>query len=367
MPDILYLVNSISSTSIPIEIGNAINQHTDSNVTIGAFFESAGMTLDPDIQKMDLPTEFFGGSGNFDLKAYRRLWSHLNNHDYDIIHTHHNFTGAVGRIIGKLRDTPVINTEHNDLAHFSLPQRMVNAATFGFPKVNVYNSHCTQSSLGPVERWLSSRGEVIYNGIDIDRVAASHDYPLPVELPEGILVTNVGVMTEQKNQTAILKAAKKIKGEPEAESVHFLIAGSGPLEDKLRKKAVRLGVNDIVTFTGYLPRREHIYSLFHQSDIFLVPSVYEGFCVAAVEAMACKLPVIASDIEVLHEVIGDDGIYVPNRDVQRLAEKIVQTIPEIDTESMGKRRDALHHRAVTRFPLKRTAVAYHELYLDACN
>jgi glycosyltransferase involved in cell wall biosynthesis len=171
-------------------------------------------------------------------------------------------------------------------------------------------------------------------------------------------------MTEQKNQRAILSAAREVKERPA--DVHFVIAGSGPLESELRAAATRLGVDDVVTFTGYLPRREHVYGLLHRSDVFLVPSLYEGFCVAAVEAMACELPVIANDIEVLREVVGDDGIFVSAEDVQGLADRIIHTASKLGTESMRNRRSALRRRAMTEFPLERTAVAYHDLYVDIC-
>jgi len=364
MPDVLYLVNTVSSTSIPIEIGHAVDRHTGSTVTIGGLLESTDAPVDPDVREMDLPVERFGGSGNFDVGAYRRLVGHLCEREYDLVHTHHNFSGAVARTIGWVRGDPVVNTEHNDLTGFSVPQRVVNAVTFGFPSANVYNSQSTRGSLGPVERWLSNRDEVIYNGIDVERVTTARDCPLPVDLPTGTLVTNVGVMTEQKNQRAILRAAAEVAAR--SADVHFVIAGSGPLEADLKAAAARLGVDDVVTFTGYLPRREHVYGLLHRSDIFLVPSLYEGFCVAVAEAMACELPVIANDIGVLREVVGDHGIFVSAEDAQGLADRIIHTASKLDSESMRNRRRALRRRAVTEFPLEYTAAAYHDLYVDVC-
>jgi hypothetical protein len=72
MTDILYLINSISSTSIPVEIASAINEHTSSSVTLGVLMQDSNHILDPDIQEMELPIIFFGGSGNFDITPYRQ-------------------------------------------------------------------------------------------------------------------------------------------------------------------------------------------------------------------------------------------------------------------------------------------------------
>ncbi|MDB2253508.1 glycosyltransferase family 4 protein [Halorubrum ezzemoulense] len=364
MTDVLYLVNSISSTSIPVEIASAINEHTCSNVTVGVLMEGSDDILDPDVQEMELPIVCFGGTGNFDPVPYQRLRDHIHDQKYDIIHPHHNFTGSIGRIIGRSHQIPVVNTEHNDVQYFSLAQRLVNAATFWLPQVNVYNSESTLSSLGPVERWLSNRNKVIYNGINIERISESRYHELPVDLPDKLLITNVGVMTEQKNQRNILRAARQMKQRSAVDNVHFVISSSGPLEKELRDLASQLKISDIITFTGYLPEREQIYSLLHQSDIFLTPSVYEGFCVAAVEAMGCGLPVIASDIDVFHEVIGEHGIFVPHDDPDAIATQLIETSSEIDSKQIQTKREKLRQRAVSKYSLTQTAIKYHELYQE---
>ncbi len=363
MPEVLSLVNTISSTSIPVEIAHAVNQHTDSQVTVGGVMESPEERLDPDVDSMDLPIRFFEGDSNFDFEAYRRLQSHVQLRNYDVLHTHHNFSGSVARAIAQVEGIPIMNTEHNDLGHFTYPQRVANAVTYWFADVHVYNSSSTKSSRGMVTEKLSKRAEVIYNGVNIERVIDAEQHSLPVDLPSGTLITNVGVMTEQKNQSVILDVAKILKEHSTMDDLQFIIAGSGPLENHLQTRANKLGVDDIVTFTGYLPQREHVYKLLHQSDVFILPSLYEGFCVAAVEAMACELPIIANDIDVLREVIGEDGIFVDNNNPQSFAQRIEELISSSNSKK-GDRAQNLQERAVTTFPLEKTAREYHELYLD---
>jgi glycosyltransferase involved in cell wall biosynthesis len=313
---------------------------------------------------MELPIIFFGGSGNFDITPYRQLWYHLCDKEYDIIHPHHNFTGSIGRIIAEIKETPVINTEHNDIQHFSLLQRVVNTATFWLPQVNVYNSKSTQSSLGPVERWFSNRNEVIYNGIDIRRINEGKNHNFPVHLPNKLLITNVGVMTEQKNQETVLRVAQRMRQQSAVDNVHFVIASSGPLENELKNIASNLDISDLVTFTGYLSKREQVYNLLHQSDIFFTPSVYEGFCVAAVEAMGCGLPVVASDIDVFREVIGEHGFFIPHDDPNAIATQLIKISSQINSEQIQTRREKLRQRAISRYSLTQTAIEYHELYQE---
>jgi glycosyltransferase involved in cell wall biosynthesis len=171
-------------------------------------------------------------------------------------------------------------------------------------------------------------------------------------------------MTGQKNQRAILEAAHQLKQDSSLGDLHFIIAGSGPLAEELKAKAVQLQIEDNILFTGYLPEREHIYKLLHESDIFVTPSEYEGFCVAAVEAMACRLPVIASELDVFREVIGDHGSFVPSSNNTILANRIKEYSNNLDNQSINERRDNLYERAVTKFPIEKTAKKYHNLYVD---
>jgi glycosyltransferase involved in cell wall biosynthesis len=188
--------------------------------------QDSNAVLDPDIQEMDLCTVFSSESENFDARMYWRVWRHLNEHEYDVIHTHQNFSGAIGRIIAEMRNIPVVNTEHNDIQHFTLPQRLINAATFGLPKANIYNSRSTKKSCGSVEWHFSRCDEIIYNGIDIDRISKSGETQYSTEFQDNILITNVVVMTQQKNQHMILRTVRRIKHCSEITGVHFSIVGT---------------------------------------------------------------------------------------------------------------------------------------------
>jgi glycosyltransferase involved in cell wall biosynthesis len=360
MISILNLVNSVSSTSIPVEIAHAINKQTDARITVGSLMQSKDSDLDPDIQSMNLSMEFFSGQSNYDPRPYKRLDEHIQSSEYDIVHTHHNFSGSVSRMIGRLRGLKIVNTEHNNHRYFSTAQRAANAATFKLPDINVYNSKSTKSSLYPIARRLSQRDEIIYNGVDVDRVVTGAEYPLPVDLPDGTLVTNVGVMTEQKNQQAILEAAQRVKQDTSLNDVYFVIAGSGPLLDELKVKTAQLQINNIVFFTGYLPQREHVYKLLHESDIFIQPSIYEGFCVTAVEAMAAGLPVVASDIDVLHEVVGEPGVFSDPGDSTEFADALI--ILAEDPERRERLGMEAKERARSTFSLERTAHEYYNIY-----
>jgi glycosyltransferase involved in cell wall biosynthesis len=82
----------------------------------------------------------------------------------------------------------------------------------------------------------------------------------------------------------------------------------GPLHGDLEQLARNLQLDSNIQFNREISR-EHAYEVFAQSDLFAIPSHAEGFCVAAVEAMASGLPVAVSNIHIFHEIVGDNGLF----------------------------------------------------------
>ncbi|WP_244265054.1 glycosyltransferase [Halorhabdus tiamatea] len=138
--------------------------------------------------------------------------------------------------------------------------------------------------------------------------------------------------------------------------------GGVALSENLQNTSTKLGLQNDVLFTGYLPRRDDVYGVLKKSEIAVFPSWYEGFCVAAVEAMAAGLPVVVSDIDVFHEVVGDPGVFADPNDPEAFADEI------IDLLQHPKKRELLgqeaKERARSEFSLERTAREYSNLYKE---
>ncbi|NMF82638.1 glycosyltransferase family 4 protein [Nodosilinea sp. P-1105] len=111
-----------------------------------------------------------------------------------------------------------------------------------------------------------------------------------------IIIVSVGRLNKQKNYTAAIQAMSLLRNV----SVEYRIAGLGPEETALKSLCVQLGLTDIVKFYGYV---DDIFAFFKQADVFLMPSRWEGFGLAAVEAMNTGLPVIASSVDGLREIV----------------------------------------------------------------
>ena len=160
----------------------------------------------------------------------------------------------------------------------------------------------------------------IYNGVDVREyrpvsAAERHTIRERLGLPAAArLVIMSARLHPQKNQRLVIESAPEIlRTVPRA---HFLFAGSGGEEQALRTLAQDYGVSDNVSFLG---QRDDMPQLLAACDVMVLPSLKEGFSNAIVEAMACGLPVVASDVGGNREII-DRGISGFVLDVTRPAD-----------------------------------------------
>ena len=143
---------------------------------------------------------------------------------------------------------------------------------------------------------------------------------------------------------------------------HAVIAGSGDLEEYLRDLALEVGVADRVHVLG--PRRD-VPALMHAIDVFAMPSIWEGFGLVLLEAMAAGRPIVASRVATIPEVVvdGETGVLVPPGDPLALAEALAGLAREPErAQAFGK---AGRERLRTRFSIEKmvgdTELLYREL------
>lgn len=207
-----------------------------------------------------------------------------------------------------------------------------------------------------------NRIETIYNAVDIAALSTEDGADIrlreELRLPEDAFIyLNVGRLDPQKNHDLILDAfaqAKEI-----VPTAYLLLAGTGPLDTYLKKKAKDLGIEDRIFFLG---RRSDVGALMEFADVFVFPSLFEGLPVALAEAMFKSLPCIASRIEVFEEVIEDrkTGLLVDPRSAEQLRDAMVELYgkPQL-RKSLGENA---HDRASKVFNAALTATQWEELY-----
>lgn len=358
MVRVVVLLSHIGHTTISYDLTERLARDTDANVTVISYG-------DPSIEDIEVPVntgavniEALGAQHRFDPDAIRQLRRLLTTGEFDLLQTHHNFVGTLGRALAP-RDLAIVNTEHaNHRLHYTPAQNAVNATTLWRADRVVANSQATLQSFYPYEQVLvpKRKQRVIYNGIDLTAIdaACSGTNPWMTERPR---IVTVGRMIETKNQRALITAFNAVQASiPDAELV---LVGDGPQRKPLEHLADHYGLTDHVQFTGTVSRMD-VYQILNTSDVFALPSRSEGFCVALVEAMACGVAPTVSDIPVLREVAGESAAFVDPDTPKPFAQCLLRLLSDADHRRELSR--AAEQRARTQFPLEKTVREYYTLY-----
>jgi glycosyltransferase involved in cell wall biosynthesis len=212
--------------------------------------------------------------------------------------------------------------------------------------------------LGGELGWPRRKIEVIYNGVPVERYQRPRDPELRRELTGGSdrqVVLTAARLTPQKGLDVLLRAALHV---PEGQ---FVLAGDGPERPRLEAEAEQLGILDRVRFLGL---RDDVPELLAASDVFVLPSLFEGSSLAVLEAMAAGKPVVTSAIGGTNELIvdGESGLLVPPGDAAALALALNRVLaqPELRAELGGKARD----RARSSFSAATSAAHVTRVYED---
>jgi glycosyltransferase involved in cell wall biosynthesis len=176
----------------------------------------------------------------------------------------------------------------------------------------------------------------------------------------GRLMTTASADVTMKGLAPLLEALAKVRTEvPEA---HLVVIGKPKVKSRIPGLIDRLGIGDAVEFVSGVTT-ERIVELYAETEVACVPSLYEGFSLPAVEAMACGVPVVGTTGGAVPEVIGRDGetgLLVPPGDPDALAAGIRRMLA--DPELRARIGAAGRARALDKFTWRATAVGTVEHY-----
>jgi glycosyltransferase involved in cell wall biosynthesis len=132
------------------------------------------------------------------------------------------------------------------------------------------------------------------------------------------VILTVSLMRRRKNLQRLISAFSILKKKHGMDMKLLIVGKKTSMYRNLLKQCCEMGLRDNVVFTGHVPTTEIVY-IYNAASLFVYPSLYEGFGIPVLEAMACGIPVIASNISALPEVVGDAGILVNPYDIEELA------------------------------------------------
>jgi len=204
--------------------------------------------------------------------------------------------------------------------------------------------------------------EVVYNGADLSRFDGAPANGLRTELglqPGQPVILSVARLLPNKGHRYLIEAAPAILGR--LPGVHFVFAGDGEEQAALEAQIEAGGLGSHFSFLGFRPDVEN---LLHGADLFVLPSLAEGFALSLIEALAAGLPVVATDVGGAGEVIEDgrNGYLIPPADAPALADAVCRALAA-DSGERQAMSDAARATAA-RFSAQATAERMLAIYRE---
>lgn len=338
------------------------------------FKVKGGNPIADELQANGIPVDFLPIPYLRDLTAVPRLWKYLKNHQADLVHTQLEFAATLGSFASRLRGLPNVCTihtmpsqdmsirwkAHQQMEWFSLKlfcDRVISVSE------EARQYHIAISNSAP-EKIVT-----LYNGIDLtpyrdhggalERESVRREFGIPADAP--VFVT-VAVLRELKGIQFMIRAMPAIlKPFPNA---YYLIVGDGSHRGALEEEVKNTGVENNIIFAG---TRSDIPRILAACDVFVLPTLTEALPTVLAEAMASHLPVIASAVGGVPEMIvdGENGILVESGNVQDLEDAAARML---SNPLLRKQMSGAGWRVVDqKFNVTVQVRHLEQLYLDLIN
>ena len=251
----------------------------------------------------------------------------VKRYKIDIVHAHSVIpTGLVGVIVAKILRCPSIITSHGmDINNFDAKSIYGHLISFSLNQCN--KAIAVSADLAEKMKFLGINEDkivIVRNAVDTERFKHSKNMELRHKYLIGeneILILFVGYLDIFKGIFELVDAFYEIN--KENKNVKLMMVGTGPKEGELKNKVSQWNLESYVIFTGAVPNTE-IHSYYQMGDVFVLPSYTEGFPLSILEAMACGLPVVVTNVGGIREVIknGENGFIIPPKNKKVLTSKL---------------------------------------------
>ena len=312
-----------------------------------------------------IKVHILGVRGKWDVFKARKLVNLLRNEHFDLLHTHLFHADLAGRIAAHRAAVPhLIHSVRTAEGRFR-PWRFAFARLFSencdrlvCVSRSVRDLHSLRSGL-PLHRY-----SIIENGVDVDRFVHKAEARSQIRQQWNVdsdepVVAFVGRLSREKGIQMMLATMCHLasRGTP----IRLVIAGDGPERRVVSNYIAHGEGGQYCTQLGFV---DDVRSVLSGADMLILPSQWEGWPMAAGEAMSSGLPVIGTDVAGIRDAVEDGvtGILVREDDVVRLAEAVL-TLAK-DKELRMKMGAAARQSVVSRFSIDATVSAHEKLYLE---
>lgn len=341
---------------------------TDFRVSLVCLEE--GGPLAEDLKHNGLPVTVLGKKPGIDWTCVLRLSRWLRKENIQIVHTHNPVPHFHGIAAALLAGVPVrVHTKHGR-NYPNNPRRVFLYRLLSrFTDMIIPVSDNARDVALHVEKVAPVKVRRIWNGVDTGRYAPADRFQVSdvacqataqnAEAPGSFTIGTVARLSPEKDQGTMLEALALVhKQLPHA---RLVLVGDGPSRAGLEEKARALGITCQVDFLGM---RSDISTQLSKFDIFTLSSITEGISMTILEAMACQVPIVATDVGGNREIVQPPqcGLIVPARDPQALAAAYLELLQNPSRRAeMGV---AGRQRVLAHFSLEAMAGQYAALYRE---
>jgi glycosyltransferase involved in cell wall biosynthesis len=365
--NVCFLINQLAPGGAPTLLLDIVRHTDDADIDYTVCFIEGDDTLVSDFEDAGARVVDFGAAFKFDPRALARMARFFRHEEFDILHAHLPYSQTLGRVFGRLGGIKhIVSTQHSVPENYHPITGALERVTRPLDTKTVAISEGVEREFtGAAHQYEpSQRGQwcTIYNGVDVtgfnERVTSADTTGLESQYGIGDepIFLNVGRYVPAKAQQDLIAAMSRVVGGyPDA---RLFIVGWGKLEDELTEKVNERGLSANVTLTGRVPPAE-THEYYALADVFVSSSRIEGLGIAGVEAMTAELPIIATDVPGLREIVEDEttGLLVPKNAPEQLADAMIRVVTT--DEPYGTRG---YDRAATTFDIRKTASLHVQLY-----
>ena len=286
---------------------------------------------------------------------------------FDVVHIHDPFIGTLGYRVAKNQNIPIFSTFHTDFVRM---QESINlpfkSKLFAYSwRYNLYlYRKCIKVMVPSAKslRYLESFG--LTNSFQlplfVDTDKFTHEKGVDFS-SEKFTVQFLGRITKDKGAFRLIDIAEAI---PDSEKINFVISGTGPDEDLLRKRVIDKGLGDKVEVTGYVDEVRKI-DLLRKSSLFIYPSSADTFGISVLEALSLGVPtIVAKDFPLLEFADGDCGLislnFTESADVARFIIELKE-----NKQTYSDMREAARKFVCSRFSKEAHCKTLIELYEES--
>lgn len=366
---VCYIINQLAPGGAPTLLLDIVRNTTDPNISYTVCFVEGDDELTTEFKSEGVRVIDLGADFKFDPRALWRLMAFLREHDFDVLHAHLPYSQTLGRISGKLNGiNHIVSTQHNVPSNYHPITRTLERVTRTLDSATIAVSEGVERQFhGEARRYsppLDRQWCTIYNGIDVGQFRKQVENADPNQvrnrwdIDADLVFLNVARYVSAKAQHDLIDAMENVAKEiPDS---HLFIVGWGKREAELRQQVHEQNLEAHVTITGRVPTVHEYYAL---ADVFVSSSTFEGLPITHLEAMAAKLPLVATQIPGVSEVIADEetGLLVPPNQPKRLAMAMGRLA---DAGLQQSFRERGFSRVCSEFDIKQTVDSHLSLYRE---